>query len=89
MVLQLIKGPEKPVLIQGRSFTQPIIAFLLISMITLALPFLLDNIRRSLAAARDAEQADDDLGRSAASQSGVSFDAADIEERRRVARLSQ
>ena len=91
VVLQLIKGPEKPVLIQGRSFTPPIIAFLLISMITLALPFIIDNVRRSLAAARASEEAGDDLGRntSAPQSGGVSFDPTDIEERRRVARLSQ
>lgn len=92
VVLQLIKGPEKPVLLQGRSFTPPIIAFLLIAMITLALPFLIDNVRRSIAAARAGEAAGDDLGRTPQDQSahpGVSFDPSDIEERRRIARLSQ
>ena len=87
-MLQLIKGPDEVVLVHGRSFTQPIIIFLLISMITLALPFLIDNIRRSLAAARAAGEADD-LGRADRSTSDVSFEAADIEERRRVARISQ
>ena len=89
VVLQLIKGPETPVLIHGRSYTPPIIAFLLISMITLALPFLLDNIRRSLAAARAGDETREDAARTTPQQPGVTFDAADIEERRRIARLSQ
>ncbi len=88
VVLQLIKGPEEPVLIQGRSFTPPIIAFLLIAMVTLALPFIIDNLRRSIAAARAADESDDD-GAQRAAPPGVSFDASDIEERRRMARLSQ
>lgn len=87
--LQLIKGPETPVLVHGRSFTPPIIAFLVIAMITLALPFLLDNIRRSIAAARAGDAEAEGRLRADGSQQGVSFDASDIEERRRIARLSQ
>lgn len=89
VVLQLIKGPEAAVLLQGRSFTPPIIAFLLIAMVTLALPFLLDNIRRSIAAARAGDVEGDAQERAAQGQQGVSFDPAEIEERRRMARLSQ
>ena len=88
VVLQLIKGPEKPVLVHGRSFTPPIIAFLLIAIITLALPFILDNVRRSIAGARAAGAAERDATQRAPG-ADVSFDAADIEERRRIARLSQ
>lgn len=47
VVLQRIKGPEEAEVLAGRSFSVPIVAFLVITMITLALPFLLDNIRRS------------------------------------------
>ena len=91
VVLQLIKGPETPILLKDRSFTPPIIAFLLIAMVTIALPFIIDNVRRAIASARAADDAEDDLGRGAGHQSqpGGSFDPADIEERRRVARLSQ
>ena len=88
VVLQLIKGPEKPTLVHGRSFTPPIIAFLLISIITVALPFIIDNLRRSIAGARAVDAAEHDAQHRAPG-SEVSFDAADIEERRRIARMSQ
>lgn len=90
VVLQLIKGPEKAVLVHGRSFTQPIIVFALLAMITLALPFIIDNIRRSLAAARAGDPMEDrEAGPDGAPSPSVSFEASDIEERRRIARLSQ
>lgn len=57
VVLQLIKGPDEAVTLAGRSFTFPIVIFLLLSMLSLAAPFLIDNIRRSAAALR--EQAPD------------------------------
>ncbi len=52
VVLQLIKGPEEAEVLAARSFTMPIVIFLLLSMLTLALPFVVDNIRRSAAALR-------------------------------------
>ena len=54
VVLQRIKGPTEPLTVKGRSFTFPIVLFLLFSMLTLAAPFILDNIRRSVSAVRGA-----------------------------------
>jgi hypothetical protein len=87
VVLQLIKGPETAILVHGRSFTQPIIVFVLLAMITLALPFIIDNVRRSIAAAKAADAMEEREG--ADGHASVSFEASDIEERRRLARLSQ
>lgn len=89
VVLQLIKGPEEAVLVHGRSFTQPIIVFVLLAMITLALPFIIDNVRRSLAAARAQDAMDEREAMGEGAAPNVSFEASDIEERRRMARLSQ
>jgi hypothetical protein len=54
VVLQRIKGPTEPLTVKGRSFTFPIVVFLLFLMLTLAAPFILDNIRRSVSAVRGA-----------------------------------
>jgi hypothetical protein len=50
VVLQVIKEPEDAKLISGRSFTLPLIIFLLLGTVTLAVPFVIDNLRRSFAA---------------------------------------
>lgn len=49
VILQLIKEPEDPILVAGRSFTLPLTIFLLLAAVTLAVPFVLDNLRRSFA----------------------------------------
>lgn len=53
VVLQLIKGPEEAKTLSGRPLTKPIVLFLLITLLTLAAPFVIDNVRRSARAVRE------------------------------------
>ena len=50
VLLQVIKEPEDADLVSGRSFTLPLVIFLLLGTVTLSVPFVIDNLRRSFAA---------------------------------------